>query len=88
LLVTEHVTTRFDGFTAVDNLSPTIAPGEIFALLGPNGAGKTTTINCFLGFLAPDDGACNQRAPARLPAVRSDELARTASRTGCRMRPE
>jgi ABC-2 type transport system ATP-binding protein len=56
MLKAEHLTKRFNGTLAVDNLSLTVAPGEVFALLGPNGAGKTTTINCFLGFLAPDSG--------------------------------
>jgi ABC-2 type transport system ATP-binding protein len=56
VLAAEHLTKRFNGAVAVDELSIVIAPGEIFALLGPNGAGKTTTINCFLGFLAPDGG--------------------------------
>ncbi|MDI4231744.1 ABC transporter ATP-binding protein [Bradyrhizobium sp. Arg237L] len=56
MLTTEHLTKRFNGFTAVDDLSLSVAAGEIFALLGPNGAGKTTTINCFLGFLSPDEG--------------------------------
>jgi ABC-2 type transport system ATP-binding protein len=56
VLRTESLTKRFNGLTAVDDLSLTVAQGEIFALLGPNGAGKTTTINCFLGFLAPDSG--------------------------------
>jgi ABC-2 type transport system ATP-binding protein len=56
LLCTESLTKRFNGVTAVDDLSLKVAPGEIFALLGPNGAGKTTTINCFLGFVAPDSG--------------------------------
>ena len=58
MLTLEALTKRFPGATApaVDNLSLTIAPGELFALLGPNGAGKTTTINCLLGFLQPDAG--------------------------------
>jgi ABC-2 type transport system ATP-binding protein len=56
MLSAERLTKRFNGTIAVDGLSLAVAPGEIFALLGPNGAGKTTTINCFLGFLAPDDG--------------------------------
>ena len=47
---------RYGAATAVNGVSFTITPGEIFGLLGPNGAGKTTTINCFLGFLAPDGG--------------------------------
>jgi ABC-2 type transport system ATP-binding protein len=58
MLTLETLTKRFPGAAApaVDNLSLTIAPGELFALLGPNGAGKTTTINCLLGFLTPDAG--------------------------------
>jgi ABC-2 type transport system ATP-binding protein len=56
MLSTQNLIKRFNGTTAVDDLSLTVAPGEIFALLGPNGAGKTTTINCFLGFFTPDSG--------------------------------
>src|ERR671924_2252874 len=56
MLSTENLIKRFNGTSAVDDLSLTVAPGEIVALLGPNGAGKTTTINCFLGFLTPDQG--------------------------------
>jgi ABC-2 type transport system ATP-binding protein len=56
VLSAEGLTKHFNGVTAVDGLSLTVAPGEIFALLGPNGAGKTTTINCFLGFVTPDSG--------------------------------
>lgn len=46
----------FSGRTAVDSLTLTLAPGEVYALLGPNGAGKTTTLNMILGFLTPDSG--------------------------------
>ena len=58
MLTLEALTKRFPGAPApaVDNLTLTVAPGELFALLGPNGAGKTTTINCLLGFLTPDSG--------------------------------
>ena len=41
---------------AVDGVSFTIAPGEVYGLLGPNGAGKTTTIKMVCGLLEPDDG--------------------------------
>jgi ABC-2 type transport system ATP-binding protein len=56
MLKAEHLTKRFNGVAAVDDLSLTVGAGEVFALLGPNGAGKTTTINCFLGFITPDSG--------------------------------
>lgn len=41
---------------AVDGISLTIQPGEIFGFLGPNGAGKTTTIRCIMDFLRPTEG--------------------------------
>jgi len=45
-----------DGVKALDDVSFSILPGQIFALLGGNGAGKTTTINIFLNFLEPTSG--------------------------------
>ena len=47
---------RFDSFTAVDNVSFEIHPGEIFGLLGPNGAGKSTIIRMLCGLLKPTSG--------------------------------
>lgn len=41
---------------ALDSLTLTVKPGDIYCLLGANGAGKTTTINLFLGFIQPTDG--------------------------------
>jgi ABC-2 type transport system ATP-binding protein len=41
---------------AVDDLTLTVKPGEIFGFLGPNGAGKTTTIKMIVGLLRPDSG--------------------------------
>ena len=52
----DSVTLAFAGRPAVDALSLTLEPGEVYALLGPNGAGKTTTLNMILGFLKPDSG--------------------------------
>jgi ABC-2 type transport system ATP-binding protein len=41
---------------AVDDISFTVAPGEIFGLIGPNGAGKTTTIRMMMDIIKPDSG--------------------------------
>ncbi|MBI4999439.1 ABC transporter ATP-binding protein, partial [Candidatus Gottesmanbacteria bacterium] len=52
----KNLTKKFNGFTAVDNLSFEIKEGEILGLLGPNGAGKTTTIQMLLGLTTPTGG--------------------------------
>jgi len=52
----KSVTRRFGDITAVDDLSFSVAAGEIFGLLGPNGAGKTTTIHLITGMLSKDSG--------------------------------
>jgi ABC-2 type transport system ATP-binding protein len=51
-----HLVKRFGTFTAVDDLSLTVEPGEIFGLLGPNGSGKTTTVNMLSGLSASSSG--------------------------------
>jgi len=51
------LTRRYDSFTAVDGISFTVQPGEVFGFLGPNGAGKTTTIRMLTGMLRPTAGS-------------------------------
>ena len=55
----EGLTKRFDGFTAVDQISFTVKEDELFGLLGPNGAGKTTTIRMLTGVLKPTSGTAH-----------------------------
>ncbi len=52
-----NLTKQFGEFTAVHDISFTIAKGEILGLLGPNGAGKTTTIHMMLGLITPTSGS-------------------------------
>lgn len=52
----QDLTKKYGDFTAVDGLSLTVAPGEIFGFLGPNGAGKTTTIRILAGLSLPTSG--------------------------------
>ncbi len=55
-IIAEGLIRRFNGFTAVDNLSFRVEEGEIFGILGPNGAGKTTTIRILAALLTPTEG--------------------------------
>ena len=56
MLTAAHLTRRFGNRVAVDDVSLTIASGEIVALLGPNGAGKTTTLRMLAGLIPPSAG--------------------------------
>src|ERR671919_704350 len=51
------LTRRFGDFVAVDDVSFTVAPAQVFGFLGPNGAGKTTTIRMLTGLLSPTSGS-------------------------------
>lgn len=56
----KELTKRYeDGVIALDHVSYTIKPGEIFCLLGANGAGKTTTVNILLDFIPPTSGSAS-----------------------------
>ena len=50
------LTKKYDGHTAVNDISFTLLPGKIYGLLGPNGAGKSTTMNMMTGYIAPSGG--------------------------------
>jgi ABC-2 type transport system ATP-binding protein len=52
----ERLSVRFGDFTAVDEVSVEVSPGEVIGWLGPNGAGKTTLIRVFCGLLPPSAG--------------------------------
>ncbi len=56
LLSVDHLTIRFGGLVAVDDVSFAAGDRSITAIIGPNGAGKTTVFNCLTGFYKPDVG--------------------------------
>ncbi|KAB2858167.1 MAG: ATP-binding cassette domain-containing protein, partial [Bauldia sp.] len=56
ILAVEHLTMRFGGLVAINDLSFAVGRGDITALIGPNGAGKTTVFNCVTGFYKPTEG--------------------------------
>jgi branched-chain amino acid transport system ATP-binding protein len=85
LLKVEHVTMRFGGLVAVNDLSFEARKGEITALIGPNGAGKTTVFNCITGFYKPTEGMMTLTQPGgeqflleRLPDFRISWKAKVA----------
>ena len=65
----KNVSLTIEGRLIVDNVSLTVAPGEIVGLMGPNGAGKTTTFNIAVGNLKPDQGdiLMNSKLITKLP---------------------
>jgi branched-chain amino acid transport system ATP-binding protein len=56
ILDVTHLSMRFGGIVAINDLSFTATRGKITALIGPNGAGKTTVFNCITGFYRPTTG--------------------------------
>jgi branched-chain amino acid transport system ATP-binding protein len=72
LLSVEHLTKRFGGIVAVDDVSLAVDPGQIAGLIGPNGAGKTTLFNLITRLYRPDSGqiAFAGQSLLRTPAYR------------------
>lgn len=77
-LMVSHLTMRFGGLKAVDDLSITVNKGEIFGLIGPNGAGKTTVFNCMTQFYRPNLGKVffkdNQNTPRILNNYQTHDI--------------
>ncbi len=75
LLEAEHISKHFGGVTAVDDVSLSLAEGEILGLIGPNGAGKSTLFDLISGVVKPDRGTI--RFDGRdITACASDEICR------------
>jgi branched-chain amino acid transport system ATP-binding protein len=63
LLAVEHLTMRFGGLIAIDDISFAAQDREITAIIGPNGAGKTTVFNCLTGFYKASVGRLRLHRP-------------------------
>ncbi|MBI4448089.1 ATP-binding cassette domain-containing protein [Candidatus Woesearchaeota archaeon] len=72
IIEVKNLTKKFGDFTAVDNISLVVYPGEIFAFLGPNGAGKSTTIKILTTLLRPSAGEV--RINGFSPLTEEDEV--------------
>lgn len=69
----DNLVVRYGHFTAVDHLSLSVPPGELFGFLGPNGAGKSTTIKVLIGAREPSAGSvkvAGYSIPSQLPQVK------------------
>lgn len=82
LLTVEHMTMRFGGLVAVDDLSFAARTREITAIIGPNGAGKTTVFNCLTGFYKPTIGRLTLHHPRGPVLLEQMEGFRIAQRAG------
>ena len=75
MLYLDGVSVSFDGFKALNNLSLTVAPGEMRAIIGPNGAGKTTMMDVVTGKTRPDDGEVFFNGTQDLTALDETQIA-------------
>ncbi|WP_102957856.1 ABC transporter ATP-binding protein [Mangrovicella endophytica] len=82
VLKVEHLTMRFGGLTAIDNLSFEVGRGHITALIGPNGAGKTTVFNCVTGFYKPTEGRISLRRGRGIDDAAVEELTKSGQQFG------
>ncbi len=80
LLAVDHLTMRFGGLVAVNDVSFRVAKGGITALIGPNGAGKTTVFNCITGFYRPTEGRIALSTGPDLSAPALDRLTGSSNR--------
>jgi branched-chain amino acid transport system ATP-binding protein len=80
LLAVEHLTMRFGGLVAVNDLSFAVGRGDITALIGPNGAGKTTVFNCVTGFYKPTEGRLALGRDSAAAAADVEALTRSANK--------
>ncbi len=69
ILTVGHLSMRFGGIVAVNDLSFDAERRKITALIGPNGAGKTTVFNCITGFYKPTSGAMRVSHDSKLAKV-------------------
>ena len=81
MLRIEHLTKKYGETKAVDDLSLTIQPGEIYGFIGHNGAGKTTTLKSAVGILRFDEGEIlingHSSRKTRWPARKTWPISRT-----------
>lgn len=81
LLSFDQVTLRFGGVIALNDVSFTVEPGELFAIIGPNGAGKTSIFNCLNGVYRPESGDIDFQGNSLIDAKPTEIAKRGIART-------
>ena len=71
MLQLQGLTRRYGDLVALDDLSFTVAEGQMFGFVGPNGAGKTTALRIILGVLEPDAGQVQWRGRTMTAEMRN-----------------
>ncbi|MDY3331408.1 MAG: ABC transporter ATP-binding protein [Pelistega sp.] len=75
MLQIDHLSKKFGGLTAVNDVSVSVEPGTITAIIGPNGAGKTTFFNLVSGAIQPSSGSVKLNG-IEMAGLRADQIAR------------
>ena len=81
MLEARHATKAFGSLVAVNDISLSVAPGELRAIIGPNGAGKTTFFNLMTGFFPPTSGAIFLEGREHHPPAATQRVKRGMART-------
>ena len=84
MLEISHLSKRYNGITAVDDVNFAIRPGEILGYVGPNGAGKSTTVKMIIGLLEPSEGCIRWNGRSIIEDLRAEQESIAAK---CRSMP-
>ena len=74
ILKVEHLTKKFKGLVALNDLNVELQKGELVGLIGPNGSGKTTAFNVITGVYKPSGGSVTLYGHLKIGGLRTDQI--------------